>query len=172
MNMDTPTPSPSIPKPPERMWKDCIECGGRFYRPGNVRPSRWVVRQVCSQRCAQERSKARVADRFWSYAKPNPLTGCIEWTGALNEHGYGRAFFRGKPGILAHRVAWTLAHGQIRDGMHVLHRCDVRACVNVAHLYEGTQQDNVNDMIERGRWAGPDSISPYSRARAALRRAT
>jgi hypothetical protein len=54
---------------------------------------------------------------------------------------------RGKVG--ASRIAWTLAHGPIPDGLNVLHTCDNVICVNVRHLYLGTQKDNVRDMYER-----------------------
>jgi hypothetical protein len=55
----------------------------------------------------------------------------------------------------AHRVAWELAHGQTLapDG-YVLHTCDVRACVNPAHLVRGTQKDNIRDAVRKGRHRG------------------
>ena len=39
------------------------------------------------------------------------------------------------------------------DKPFVLHHCDIPACVNPRHLYAGTQQDNVNDMVRRKRQA-------------------
>jgi hypothetical protein len=51
----------------------------------------------------------------------------------------------------AHRAAWTLFVGEIPNGMNVLHRCDVRNCINPDHLFIGTQQDNVADMIKKKR---------------------
>lgn len=59
----------------------------------------------------------------------------------------------------AHRVAWLLTYGEIpvsSDETHyatmlVLHRCDVPACVNPEHLFLGTQQDNVNDKMQKER---------------------
>jgi hypothetical protein len=51
----------------------------------------------------------------------------------------------------AHRVAYVLAHGDIPAGSAVMHSCDVRACVNPAHLRLGTQQDNIRDASAKGR---------------------
>jgi hypothetical protein len=53
--------------------------------------------------------------------------------------------------VRAHRVSWELAHGAIPDELHVLHRCDVRACVRPDHLYLGTHTDNVADRDNKGR---------------------
>lgn len=50
----------------------------------------------------------------------------------------------------AHRVSWALENGRWPE-FNVLHSCDVPLCVNPAHLREGTQADNANDMFSRGR---------------------
>lgn len=53
--------------------------------------------------------------------------------------------------ILAHRAAYISAKGEIPDGLRILHTCDTPACCNPAHLILGTQQDNIADMIKKGR---------------------
>ena len=52
---------------------------------------------------------------------------------------------------MAHRVAYSLEHGYIPEGMQVLHRCDVRACCRPDHLFLGDNDANVRDKVEKGR---------------------
>jgi hypothetical protein len=96
-----------------------------------------------------------LATRFLAMTIPaTDGSGCLLWTGAKNRKGYGRIIVDGKV-RRAHRVAWMLAYGQPSTGMHILHRCDNPSCVNAEHLYVGTNQDNVNDMMSRGRHVPP-----------------
>lgn len=81
---------------------------------------------------------------------------CREWQAFRNPLGYG--MFRveiAQSMRLAHRVAWELFVGAIPDGLHALHRCDNPSCVNVAHLFLGTNADNVADKIAKGRHGCP-----------------
>jgi hypothetical protein len=55
----------------------------------------------------------------------------------------------------AHRAAWVAFYGQIPRGLFVCHRCDVRACVNPEHLFLGTPQDNMDDMVRKSRQVTP-----------------
>lgn len=77
---------------------------------------------------------------------------CWIWTSAKNEHGYGQFWFRGKPRP-AHHIACEQYKGS-RAGLMVLHHCDNPSCVNPAHLYLGTNADNMRDMWTRKRRVG------------------
>jgi hypothetical protein len=69
-------------------------------------------------------------------------SGCIEWQGNINTSGYGSIKRQG----FVHRIAWTLANGEIPEGMHVMHTCDNKKCYNPEHLMLGTRSDNMRDF--------------------------
>lgn len=76
---------------------------------------------------------------------------CWMWQGSRhNASGYGRYSEGGKE-WLAHRYSATLVYGKIPNGTYVCHTCDIPLCVNPNHLFLGSPQENVDDMISKNR---------------------
>lgn len=81
------------------------------------------------------------------------MTDCTLHTGAIASNGYGAAWFEGRY-CGAHVKAYCLHHGISRadlNGRVVRHKCDVRACIDPAHLELGSPADNSQDMVDRNR---------------------
>lgn len=106
--------------------------------------------------------RVRLADRFWDKVdKSGGADACWPWKAARTTNGYG--VIRGDApagtpaNLRAHRVAYELSTGErlprFIPGVTVelRHKCDNRLCCNPSHLETGTRQQNVDDMISRGR---------------------
>lgn len=78
---------------------------------------------------------------FWSRVHKN-ADGCWEWTGAINDRGYGVVWWEGRS-VGAHRAAWELAHGKIPRGLELDHTCRNRSCVRPEHLEPVTHPENM-----------------------------
>lgn len=90
-------------------------------------------------------------DRISNYGDPKK---CWEWSGNV-VRGYGQITINYKK-ERTHRLAFKLAKGEIPDGMFVCHSCDNKLCCNPDHLWLGTTEDNMKDMVRKGRLAAGD----------------
>lgn len=105
------------------------------------------------------KSTPTAEERFWS--RVDKRGDCWIWTGFIRPNGYGQFWLDGP--IRAHRASYIFNVGPIPNGLCVLHRCDVRACVRPDHLFLGTKADNNADMRAKGRAVLPPrdgSIKP------------
>jgi len=79
------------------------------------------------------------------------MNDCIKFKGKTNSSGYGYLHLQDTT-ILAHRLAWMLHHGKaIPFGKVVMHSCDYPPCINPHHLRLGSNKDNHQDMVDKGR---------------------
>lgn len=108
--------------------------------------------RFCDRKCAAPETATKntipIEKRLWTRLKISD-NGCWNWTLGKTPFGYGRLKWNSE--VVAHRIAWILSFGEIPDGLCVLHRCDNPSCCNPLHLFLGTYQDNVDDMINKGR---------------------
>jgi hypothetical protein len=109
--------------------------------------------------------RTSLEQRFWEkVSKDGPihpvlLTACWVWTAYINpKDGYGRIAAPGAPPrpLAAHVVSWELANARSREpGKQILHKCDNPRCVRPDHLFEGSPQENMLDMVAKGRCRAP-----------------
>lgn len=81
----------------------------------------------------------------------NEVTGC--WV--INSHyknkkGYSRINFISH-NTLIHRFVYESFYGELTSEQHVLHHCDNPSCINIEHLFVGTNKDNIDDKVRKGR---------------------
>ena len=123
-------------------------------RSGAYRPEKLaaIAEAVSAVACLEPGFESR----FWSQVRV--VGECWEWQGTLSTkpngtRGYGKIQWRGVRG--AHRLAYTLTHGPIPDGLLVMHRCDNPPCVRPDHLMLGTVNENNADRDAKGRTHAP-----------------
>jgi hypothetical protein len=92
----------------------------------------------------------KILNNFWTKVKKTET--CWLWIGGVHKNGYG-AFTVLRHHLTPHRFSWTLHKGEIPEGYWVLHKCDVRLCVNPEHLFIGDRDMNISDMVLKNRQA-------------------
>lgn len=104
----------------------------------------------------RQKVRKSLEERFWE--KVRKTETCWWWTANATKDKEGNRRYgligegrRGERMLYAHRVSWGIHNGPIPDGIMVLHRCDNPSCVRPDHLFLGTQSDNMQDMVAKGR---------------------
>lgn len=145
----------------------CPICGTNFQRyKSQIKRTKAVP--TCSNRCRaisvlgvvthsrDGETFEEMCEKFWAKVDKTPGLGpngdCWEWRGSIHYKGYGETrAFRDK--MKAHRASWYAHTGTNPGKMHVCHKCDHRLCVRPDHLWLGTNKDNSDDKIRKGRQA-------------------
>lgn len=118
----------------------------------------------CNMFDAPKSLKPSWVSRAESRTRVNASTGCWLYFGPVGHNGYATLSAYGHK-VRLHRISYEHFVGNIKEGMCVCHKCDRRTCWNPDHLFLGTQKDNVQDMIEKGRLREPfkkaESVETY-----------
>ncbi len=142
--------------------KNCNYCSKLFeYENDKKRPER---RKFCSIVCQR---KGRPIFRWKDLSEEEKIIrmknefekkvikfdqGCWSWIGSIKS-GYG-ILKKDKKHIKIHRFIWEYNFGKIESNKIICHKCDNRLCSNPEHLFIGTLNDNIQDMISKNRQKG------------------
>lgn len=128
----------------------CTGCGNVTYKF----PSHVTKYPFCKRTCYDAFTLKTTIERFWQ--RVHKTDTCWLYIGSRQpgKWNYGRVKMRlnRKRIIAAHRAAWILCNGAIPQGLDVLHHCDNPPCCNPNHLFLGTDKDNAQDAIQKGRF--------------------
>jgi len=104
------------------------------------------------QETAGESGVKTLRERFEEKYVPEPNSGCWLWDACILKSGYGQ-IKAGDKVKYAHRVSYEIYIGKIPSSKFVCHACDTPSCVNPDHLWLGTHNDNMLDMMTKDRSA-------------------
>lgn len=142
--------------------KNCLRCGAEFVERYGASEVQWAERKYCGWLClnrAKDHTPPPLAKRFWERVDKRGSDECWPWKGPVNARGRARMHLDralraqfGVRHISASRVLWFLTHGAWpAKGIVIRHTCDNPGCLNPSHTLDGTQADNIADMVARGR---------------------
>jgi hypothetical protein len=93
-------------------------------------------------------NKTRLSSKF----TVDPVTGCHNFTGNLNNAGYG--LFRYHVNevlskmISVSRASYLMYVGPLEPGQMVIHTCNNKKCINPEHLLAGTRTEMIKHKLE------------------------
>lgn len=131
-------------------WNCRCKCG-RVVSVKSIRLTRGkaVTCEPCVAELRAELYEQHLTERFLKSIRITD-SGCWEWQKSRWESGYGKVGVY-RQIVAAHIVSYRLFRGPIADGLFVCHECDNPPCVNPDHLFLGTHQQNMDDMVAKGR---------------------
>lgn len=147
------------------------KCHGHYVRVGRPKPRPCSIegcekRARCQELCDMHYTRMRrhgdptaimnadrtlnIAERLEHAGWTVTASGCWEFNGS-RRHGYGQIALAGKRNEIASRAAYMAWVGPIEAGLFVCHRCDNPPCINPAHLFLGSHDENVQDCVSKSR---------------------
>lgn len=140
-------PKPDHLKNQGRYWLCRCECGKETVVI--TAALNYGMTRSCGRCIPRGYTPRNLTERFFEKVLITPFHECWEWIGSKRGDGYGQFSIK-RRAKKTHQVSWFIHTGKWPTKW-VLHKCDNPGCVRPEHLYEGTMQDNINDMVNRKR---------------------